>query len=50
MGFHALADPRSYSRQRIYLFKKNADFKKAGHDFTKHSHRRFSLIYRDQLA
>lgn len=50
MGSHALADPQRYSRQYIYLLKKNIDFKKAVHDFTKHSHQRFSLLYKDRLA
>lgn len=50
MGFHALPDPQRYSRQCIYLFKKNIDFKKAVYDFTKHPHRTFSLLCEDQLA
>lgn len=38
MVFHALADPQRYSRQFIYLFKNNVDFKKAVHNITEHPH------------
>lgn len=38
VGFHALVDPQRYSRQCIYLFKEDVDFKKAVHDFTEHPH------------
>lgn len=47
---HDLADPQKYSREYIYLFKKNTDFKKRVHDFTKLSHHMNSLLYEDQVV